>query len=298
MKLTVHRLPFIVLLLLPLLAACSAREQVEDCLQYALTVKAVDVEGNDLTGSGALTSVDIYLFDETGFVRMVPAGTSSDFYFAHDKASPVTLVAWGNLKTDSLTLTDIVVGTPINQALLSLKSKESGYDLPITDLFYSRKVMETGGSSATRGLMEENLTLVLERRAAGMSIRTRYFAERFGNTGEPCRFVVRGTAKALNFLGQAVGDNAGYEPVAVTNGQGDTYAAPFRVFPTQEEQQMEIDIYRTGEKLFTITEDMKGESLYALPGQQLNVDIDFRYARVRVTVTVEPWGEVSQDTEF
>lgn len=281
-----------------LFAACSVREQVGDCLQYALTVKAVDAEGNDLTGSNAVTSVDIYLFDESGFVRRVPAGTSSDFMFGYDKTSTVTLVAWGNLKADSLELSDIVVGTPIQQARLSLRYMDNGNNLPITDLFYSRQVMETGGNAATRGMVEENITLVLERRAAGMSVRTRYFAERFGNTGEPCRFVVRGTGSALNFLGQTIGEDAGYEPAAVTDGHGDTFAAPFRIFPTDSRQRIEIDILRGKEKLFTIVEDMKGQPLTALPGQQLDVDIDFRYARIKVTVTIVPWGEVKQDVEM
>lgn len=297
MKCIVHP-SFFALLLLLLLGACSVREQVEDCLQYALTVKAVDAEGNDLTGSGALTNVDIYLFDEAGFVRRVPAGTSSDYLFAHEKSATLTLVAWGNLNADSLELSDIAVGTPIDQARLSLRSMDNGYNLPITDLFYSRQVMKSDGSTATRGLVEENITLVLERRAAGMSVRTRYLSERFGNTGEPCRFIVRGTGNALNFLGETIGEDAGYEPASVTNQQGDGYAAPFRIFPTQEKQRIEIDILRGGEKLTTVVEDFEGNPLIALPGQQLDVDIDLRYVRVKVTVTVVPWGEVRQETEM
>lgn len=297
MKVIVCRLSFVALLLL-LLGACHVREQIEECMQYALTVKAVDAEGNDLTQSDALTCVDIYLFDPTGFVRRVPTGTSSDFLFAHDKAATLTLVAWGNLKADSIELPDIAVGTPIEQARLLLRCLNNGNNLPITDLFYSRQVMKPTGNATTRGLVEENITLVLERQAAGMSVRTRYLAERFGYTGEQCRFIVRGTGNALNFLGQTLGEDAEYEPEAITDGQGDAYAAPFRIFPTQEEQRIEIDILRADQKLFTIVEDNKGKPLHALPGKQLEVTVDFRHATVIVTVTVVPWGEVRQDTEL
>ena len=131
-----------------------------------------------------------------------------------------------------------------------------------------------------------------------MSIRTRYMAQRFGNPGTPCTFIVRGTANALNFLGQAVNNAAGYEPESVTDEAGDGYAAPFRVFPTVEQQRIEVDIMRRGQRLVTLTEDSQGKPMYALPGKQLNVDVDFRYADIKVTVTVVPWGEVSQDTEF
>lgn len=294
---TLLRLTFVLsLLLVP--AACSVREQVDDCLQYALTVKAVDAEGNDLTSSGALTNVDIYLFDNVGFIRRVPAGTSADFLFGHDKSTALTLVAWGNLKADSLELPEITVGTPIDQARLSLRSLENGNNLPITDLFYSRQVMEPSSSVTTRGLVEENITLVLERRAAGMSIRTRGMTECFGSIGKPYRFVVSGTGNALNFLGQTTGEDAGYEPASVTDKQGDAYAAPFRIFPTEASQRIEIDILRGNETLFTIAEDREGKPLVALPGQQLDVDVNFRYAMVRVTVTIVPWGEVNQETEM
>lgn len=296
MKIPVRPLAFVCSLLF-LLAACSVREQVEECVQYALTVKAVDSEGNDLTDSGTLTCVDIYLFDETGFVRRIPTGTRSDFLFAHSKASTVTLVAWGNLNADSIESPDIAGGTPPEQAQLLLLRGEHGYDLPITDLFYSRKVIEQ--PSATRGLIEENLTLVLERRAAGMSIRTHNLSDRFGNSAEPCRFVVRGTSSALNFLGEPMNSDAGHVPPAVQVEGGDLYAAPFRLFPTQQgEPCMEIDLYRGDNRLCTVTTDSEDKPLCALPGQQLNVDIELSVATIRVTVTIAPWGEVNQETEM
>ena len=33
-------------------------------------------------------------------------------------------------------------------------------------------------------------------------------------------------------------------------------------------------------------------------GQQTNIDIDFRYAEVKVFVSVVPWGTVGQDVEM
>ena len=277
--------------------SCSVREQVENCQQYALTVKAVDVTGNDLTGTGTVTSVDIYLFSEERFVRRVPSGTSADFLFAHDKAATLTLVAWGNLKADSLEVPEIAAGTPIEQAQLSLRRKESGYNLPITDLFYSRQDV-SATPAKTRGITEESITLVLERRAAGMSVRTRYFTDQYDKAQGTCHFVIRGTGTALNFLGQAVGSGAGYEPVSATDQQGDTFAAPFRVFPTEASQQIEIDLYQGEKLLMSVVNDSQGKPLHAVQGEQMNVEIDFRNAIAQVTVTVEEWGEMNQDTMF
>ena len=43
---------------------------MEGCARYELHVRAVDADGNDLTGSGALQKSDIYLFNERGFVSL------------------------------------------------------------------------------------------------------------------------------------------------------------------------------------------------------------------------------------
>ena len=285
----------IVCILLFLVPAACVREDTESCVQYKLNVRAVDVEGNDLTKSGVLQKADVYLFNEKGFVRMVPAGISSDFLFGHDKSEKLTLVAWGNIKEDTLTTTDITPGTSIGTARLKLKQHAVGSHLPITDIFYCRRELNR---ATTRGMQEENITLVMERMAAGLSIRTRYLAERYPYNGTPYTFIVRGTGTEVDFMGKVAGESAGYKPLSTTDYKGDIYAPPFRIFPTGEQGSIEIDIYRKQEKLCTIKEDNKFEPLYVPVGKQTNIDIDFRYAEVKAFVNVVPWGQVSQDTEM
>lgn len=285
----------IVCILLFLVPAACVREETDTCVQYELNVRAVDVEGNDLTQSGALQKADVYLFNEKGFVRMVPAGISSDFLFGNDKSEKLTLVAWGNIKADTLTTAEITPGTSIEEARLKLKQHAQGSHLPITDIFYCRKELNP---ATTRGMQEKNITLVMERMAAGLSIRTRYLAERYPHNGTPYTFIVRGTGTEVDFTGKVIGESAGYQPLSYTDKQGDIYAPPFHIFPTEETQRIEIDIYRREEKLYTITEDNEFKPLYAPAGKQTNVDIDFRYAVVKVTITVVPWGTISQDTEM
>lgn len=278
-----------------LLCASCVREDTAECVQYELNIRAVDSEGNDLTKSGVLQKSDVYLFNEQGFVRMVPSGLSSDFYFGEDKGEKLTLVAWGNLKEDTLITTEVNPGTPLEEAKLQLRQYAHGTHLPLTDLFYCRKELN---QTQTRGLEGAELTLVMERMVAGLSIRTRYLAERYPYTGQPYRFIVHCTGTEMDFTGKASGSSAGYEPASVTDTKGDVYAPPFHIFPTGEEKQLEIDICRGQEILCTIVEDNNRQPLYALVGKQTNIDIDFRYATVKTIVTVLPWGEVHQDTEM
>ena len=138
----------------------------------------------------------------------------------------------------------------------------------------------------------------MKRMAAGLSIRTRYLAERYPYQGETYTFIVRGTGSEVDFMGKVTGENARYKPPTFTDEQGDAYAPPFRIFPTQEEECIEVEIYRGQEKLCTITQDNELHLLRAEAGKQTDIEIDFRKTEIRVFVKVLPWGEVEQETEM
>ena len=53
----------------------------------------------------------------------------------------------------------------------------------------------------------------MKRMAAGLSIRTRYLAERYPYRGEAYTFIVRGTGSEVDFMGKVTGENAGYKPL-------------------------------------------------------------------------------------
>ncbi len=280
---------------LAFLYASCVREDTSACMQYEVNVRVVDAEGNDLTESEVLEKSEVYLFGENGFVRMIPAGVSSDYLFGHYKDDRLTLVAWGNVKEDTLITAEIKPGTPIEEARLKLKQYARGNHLPVTDLFYCRKELS---NTATRGIREESITLVMERLAAGLSIRARYLTERYADKGEGYTFIVKGTGSEMNFMGKVSGEDSGYKPLTLTDGQGDAYTPPFRIFPTEEGEYIEVEIYRGQEKLCTVTHDEQQQPLCAAAGKQTDIEIDFRYAEVRTFVTVLPWGEVEQETEM
>mgnify|MGYP000605279160 CR=1 FL=1 len=77
---------------LAFLYVSCVREDTGDCMQYEIHVRVVDAAGNDLTQSGVLEKSEVYLFGENGFVRMVPAGVSSDYLFGNHKEARLTLV--------------------------------------------------------------------------------------------------------------------------------------------------------------------------------------------------------------
>lgn len=271
-------------------------EQTDACVQYELTVRAVTPSGEDVTSSGVITSMDIYLFDQNGFVRMVPKGSSSDFLFGTPKNKTLTLVAWGNLKGDSLKLPSPAVGTSLEEAKIELLQLATGYNLPVTDLFYARRVLT--GETSTRAMQSDTVKLVMERLSAALAVKISHAREYFGSD-EPLHLVVRGIGTALSFLGEPLGQEAGYAPaMAAVSGKDEWVAPLFRVFPTQDDGRIFVDLYRKGEKLFTITTDDEGNLLRATPGKETYISVDFRYARMFVSISVLPWGSSGQQTDL
>ncbi|WP_321479617.1 FimB/Mfa2 family fimbrial subunit [uncultured Bacteroides sp.] len=288
------------LICIALLPSGCVREDVNGCVQYSLSVKVVDTEGNDITTSGTVTSVKLYLFDQKGFVRIIPEGTSTDFLLGEEYGKSVTLVAWGNLKMDSLQLSGLTVGTSLKDARVQLLQRVNGNNLPSTDLFYSRVEFSGNEDATTRGMNESTATLVLERMSAAVSIKTYSLSDYFGQAqqGEAYRIVVRGAGNALNFLGNPTGGDAGYEPDIQTSSLGDLYAPAFRVFPTESNAALSIDLYKGEEKIFTTSTDDQGDPLQAPAGKQIDVNIDFSHARVKVSVKISDWDQVGQDTQM
>ncbi len=131
----------------------------------------------------------------------------------------------------------------------------------------------------------------MERMTAGLSIRTRYLAERYPYQGRNLYLHCTGNGFEVDFMGKVTGENARYKPPTFTDEQGDAYAPPFRIFPTQEEECIEVEIYRGQEKLCTITQDNELHLLRAEAGKQTDIEIDFRKTEIRVFVKSTAMGE-------
>lgn len=279
---------FALLMWVGLLLQGCVRDQMDECVQYKIAVSAVDPQGHDVTSTGIVSAVDIFLFDENGFVRKFPHGASTELSFGASKDSKYTLVAWGNLNGDSLKLPQLAIGTSIENARIELLQSASGYNIPATDLFYGRRDLY---GVSTKGMVSDTVRLVMERLIAGLSINVNHVAEHFGDVNGSIHVVVRGTGNSLNFLAEPSQNEAGYAPPMLqVNGKDEWVAPLFRVFPTNTNQQIYIDLYRNDTLLSTITTDDEGNILRALPGKETFVSIDFRGAGIQISMIVKPWG--------
>lgn len=286
-----------ILLLTYCLTAC-VRQDKNDCVQRSLSIKVIDEDGNDITSSGSVETIDAYLFDKSGFIRMISIGSFELSLLGSEAEKDYTIVAWGNLKGDTLSSPRLTPTMSMQESLFRLIRKEDGYHLPVTDLFYCRK--EINNDALSRSIINETLTLTLARATASISICARHLSQRFGVSESDYQLTVHGISDAINFLGQPVGDEALFKPNSEMNEKGELYASPFHIFPTSDARAIKIDIVRDGQVLFTATTDKEGKPLLAPIGRLLNVEIDFLEGeQAEITVSVFPWEEeIEQDTEM
>jgi hypothetical protein len=274
------------------LCLCSCvNENMQGCRHYALTVKAVGADGEDINPD-SLHFMGIYMFKNGEFVGMLSKGGDGTYQLGYDKDASLTFVAWANLNSDSLKVPKLAVGTKIEDALIKLKT-DGGYNLSSSDLFYARKDFTSTRSSDSQDA--DTATLILQRTISSMSITTKHLIECFGNSSS-YHYEIHGTKNSLNFLGELVGGEAIYSPISYFDENRNYITPTFYVFPSNSDANIEVDIYRGIEKLFSATTDSSGNSLKAIAGKQLNILIDFSLSSFTFKIT--PWGNVEQDATF
>lgn len=287
-------------ILLPLLAAAlfftsCIKEDEKDCSRYISRIKVVDADLNDITNTGVVRSIALYLFDSNGFVREIETNELAPVFLGDNITEPFTLVAWGNKNADSLQIPQLLPGASLKESWMQARTQTNELLQPLNDLFYGRQMFP---KAAARN--EKDIYIVLKRCIAGLSVRTIHLAEQFGQSAEPHSIKVRGAANAINFLGDYASSTTAYEPLLITDAQNDLYAPLFRIFPADTEQAIEIDIFRGTGKLVTLKTDNKGNLLRPITGKHTEIVIDFNKSlEVAVSVSVLNWEQqTNQETEM
>ncbi len=288
-SLGLYRYIFYFCFLCCIISSCI-NEDIEGCRHFALTVKAVGADGEDIN-IDYLHSLSVFMFKDNAFVGMLPSGSDGLYQLGYDKDASLTFVAWANLNADSLNVPKLSVGTKIDDALVRLK-QDGGYDLSCSDLFYARKDFLATRSS---GVQEDTATLVLQRTVSSLTITTKHLEQYFGESSS-YRYEIRGTKNSFNFLGELTGSDASYSPVSYFDANRNFVAPVFHVFPSGENSQISVDIYRGDTRIFTANTDTHGVPLSAVAGKQVNILIDF--CSSSFTFKVSPWGVFEQNVEF
>jgi len=223
------------------LSSCI-NEDIAGCRHFALTVKAVGADGEDIN-IDYLHSRSVFMFKDNAFVGILSAGSGRTYQLGYDKIASLAFLAWENLDSDSLNIPKLSLGSKIEDTLIQLK-QDGGYDLSCSDFL----------ATCSSGVQEDTATLVLQRTVSSLTITTKHLEQYFGESPS-YRYEIRGTKNSFNFLGELTGFDASYSPVSYFDDNCNFVAPVFHVFPSGENSPISVDLYRGETKIFTANTD-------------------------------------------
>lgn len=283
------------------LAGCTKQATGECPDEIEVYVNVVDVEGEDITDQGVIEKLSLFVFDNNKlFIKQLETSVGESLRLYFPDQDLIHVVSWGNLNGNSVQLTELKLGTPMHEAMVSLlenplpqqkANATRGIAIPPTDLFYSYDEISLRTGAQT------SYTLRMNRMVSAMSITMRNLQSYANRYDDNYSLVVRETYNAIDFYGRLTGDKVGYIPTTSFNDKKELTAPLFNLLPSHAEGVIEIDIYHGDELITTVKNDNNGQQLKALQGQVLNVLVDFRM-NVSVTVSVTSWGVTEIPKEF
>lgn len=278
------------LLLSGLLSGCI-REDNTDCPRpFRLFVKAVDIDLQDITESGEVKQVFLFVYNEKG--ELIQSIELDADFIKNRKAVPIELpypgfealhfVAWGNVNDD--------VNFDKSDLDVTLKDIGAGIAGSPSDLFYGtlNVPVEYGGIEAAG-----DQTVVIHRKTSQVVITANGLKKWNGNKDGEYTYRLTESHNTIDGKGELTGPMVGYNPNAVMDINGNLGAAPFRTFPTTGGKTYTLEILYNGEVIYSATEGTDGVKFVPEVGRLLNIYIDFR-AEVGIYVAISPWDVVHQ----
>lgn len=294
---------YLATVLLTLLLSGCLKEDLSDCPRpFQVTVKAVCADGNDITESGDVEQVNLFVFDEGEKIFEVFTLSASDVIqrktipiaMAYPGRSALKFVAWGNLdeRIDYSQIGSVQELKDLYVRLRSAGSRQEGYHMVETpyDLFHG-----TIDVTSEFGGIEPGKSQVIEvkRMTEGMTITAIGLKQWNGNKEGTYSYRLRESFNSCDGLGFFGGDKVYCEPRANFNDKDHFIAPLFYMFPPADGISYVLEILCDGELVFTVDRDSDGKPLNTDLGRTLNIIIDFS-AELNIMCVITPWNVVYQ----
>lgn len=290
------------LLLTGLLSSCL-KEKFDDCPRpFQVTIKALDIDQNDITQLGAVQQVILFVFDDAQQIvdafeltaEQVKNRQPIDIRLEYPGSKSLTLVAWGNLD-EKVDFSKINTVKQMQDLYVKLKSRNGIADSP-GDLFHGalEVPVEFGG-------VEQGKSHVVEigRKTAGVTIRAIELKQWSGIKTSSTRstngysYVLRESLDTYDKDGLLTGNSVKYAPSATFSPKGDFITPIFYTFPTAPGKSFVVDILYNGKVVFTADKDSKGNPFVPEVGKTLNIIIVLS-SELLIQSIVTPWDVVYQ----
>lgn len=288
------------LLLGVLLTGCNIREDNTDCPRpFRLFIKAHDADGNDITDSGEVKQVILFVFNEKQEIVDVVTVPEQDFrngvpvnveldYPGHES---LTFVAWGNVNSNI----DFPASGSVNQwnDLYAKLISQNGTAQSSDAVFYGNLnvPVEYGGIEPAG-----DQTVIITHRTAQVNITAINLKKFNANQDGKYEFRLKESYDNIDKDGNYTGGPIHYIPVADMDNNGTLHTPKFNTLP-QIGETYTLEILFNNEVIYTATVGTDGTPFIPEVGRMLNIIIDFR-AEISVKVIITPWNVVYQYVEI
>jgi hypothetical protein len=270
------------------LATSCVNEDNSNCVQYAIITQLVDKKGDVLPDS-TVGAVKAYLFLNNKFDHIVTAESDGKYLISFDGNAKATLVAFGNMNSDSVNIHTPNEGddiSTISVGLLATRSSASYFSSP-TYLYYGRfdYTSTTSGSTTTA-------LLPMYNQHARVHVVAKHLQSQFGNGNY--QIVLQGFRDAITFDGTITGDSVTYSPSG-TFDNNDVYTSEaVNTLPTKKDEYVTVQIYKDGTLLWKTSTDANGNKV-TLAAEDDNVFV-IDVQKIDIVMQVMPWIDYEQST--
>lgn len=287
----------ILTLIVSLLYGCI-REDLSDCSRpFQITIKALDADLNDITETGEVKQVALFVFDESGQVveifelsaEQVKDRQPIDIRLLSPGHKVLSFVAWANLD-EKIDFSSPLTVKQKQDLFVRMKSQQDMAESP-GDLFYGKLDVPVEYGGVEQG---KSYTLPIMRKIASVIIIARNVQR-----GDEAilSFVLRESPDTYNADGELSGRLLSYKPTFTFEPAGYMICPIFNTFPAAGGKPYVVDMYRNGQLVQTFTRGADGKEFTPVLGRLLNIIIDVKSEQA-VKVVVTPWGVVYQEVDY
>ena len=287
-----HLHQLLLLSLLALLAVSCIGESFESCVQYAVTAKPVDPNGNQLPDS-VLGHLKAYLFLDGKFDHTVTAEPDGRFLISFDKNGSASLVGVGLSSVDSAEVHTPQYGDDIASLSVSVlkDSVTNGYTLP-SRIFYGNYKYAAASSRAESSV---DTTFVMSNQKASIHVVVKQLTDFFGESSN-YQIVLSGFRSSMSYSGEPTGDLIEYRPSASFNSLKYFVSEAVNVFPLKSGDTVAVSIYRGSTLIWYSEKTETGNAITISAGDDKAIIVDC--GRKDLTLSVMAWNDFLQKIVF
>ncbi|MDL2256363.1 FimB/Mfa2 family fimbrial subunit, partial [Parabacteroides sp. OttesenSCG-928-K15] len=255
---------------------------------FSIKIKTYNASGRDVTTYGDVSDVTLYIFNESQDlissqkIEKAAILNGKTIQIHAKSANRITVVAWAGLTNNKEEVSSLTKADIFSDLRVQLKQNNGQVTTPPSDLYHGKLTLDRAQTKA-----DDVTILTVNRKVGHLTLSARNITEATGDF----YFKVKAATSALNFDGQAEGNQVEYIVPATMNENGVLVADNgINVIPSDD---VTVELYRNDVLMLSSKNFKNTENMSVKEGKSATISFDAsnisnsRYA-------VVSWGQVAQ----